>query len=190
MISLKLTRWLIGSVRFSVENGSPERFYTKCARAGLYLWDIAPGPNGGACIAVHCYHLLRPNCTPRGMPPAGKRAPRASVPALPNPGALRPLGGRRCLSADFLFSFAAHLVRERFGKLHGFSTAGGKCAGFRWTFAGDTQKLRKPESACRENHAALSADSVDERQSAGQFGGNCGSGKNGKTQDFRLERRL
>lgn len=60
MISLKLTRWFIGSVRFSVENGSPERFYTKCARAGLYLWDIAPGPNGGACIAVHCYHLLRP----------------------------------------------------------------------------------------------------------------------------------
>ncbi len=60
MISLKLTRWFIGSVRFSVENGSPERFYTNCARAGLYLWNIAPSPRGGACIAVHCYHLLRP----------------------------------------------------------------------------------------------------------------------------------
>jgi sporulation protein YqfD len=60
MFSLKLTRWLIGYVRFSVRGGSPERFYTACARSGAYLWDIASGRKAGACVAARRYRLLRP----------------------------------------------------------------------------------------------------------------------------------
>ncbi|MCI1955165.1 MAG: sporulation protein YqfD [Oscillospiraceae bacterium] len=59
MISLRLTRWLIGYVRFSVLGGSPERFYSFCARSGAYLWDIAAGRSGGACVAARRYRLLR-----------------------------------------------------------------------------------------------------------------------------------
>ena len=59
MISLDLTRWLIGYVRFEILGGSPERFYTNCARSGAYLWDIAPNRKGGACVAARRYHFLR-----------------------------------------------------------------------------------------------------------------------------------
>lgn len=57
---LRITRWLLGYVRFSVLGGSPERFYSSCARAGAYLWDIAGRRNGGACVAVRSYRSLRP----------------------------------------------------------------------------------------------------------------------------------
>ena len=59
MLSLKLTRWLIGYVRFRVQGGSPERFYTACARSGAYLWDIASGRDAGACVAARKYRRLR-----------------------------------------------------------------------------------------------------------------------------------
>ena len=60
MLSLKITRWLRGYVRFSVLGGSPERFFSSCARAGAYLWDISSRRNSGACIAVGWYRALRP----------------------------------------------------------------------------------------------------------------------------------
>ena len=59
MISLRLTRWFLGYVRFSVLGGSPERFYTNCARSGAYLWDIASGEHAGACVVARRYHFLR-----------------------------------------------------------------------------------------------------------------------------------
>lgn len=60
MFSLNLTRWLIGYVRFGVRGGSPERFYTACARKGIYLWNICAGRNMGACVAARKYRALRP----------------------------------------------------------------------------------------------------------------------------------
>lgn len=60
MFSLKLTRWLIGSVRFSVRGGSPERFYTSCARSRIYLWDISAAGKITACTAARKYRSLRP----------------------------------------------------------------------------------------------------------------------------------
>lgn len=59
MFSLRLTRWLLGYVRFQVIGGSPERFYTNCARSGAYLWNIAPGADAGACISARRYRFLR-----------------------------------------------------------------------------------------------------------------------------------
>ncbi len=59
MLSLKLSRWLLGYVRFDVHGGSPERFYTCCARSGAYLWNIKPGISGGACILARKYRALR-----------------------------------------------------------------------------------------------------------------------------------
>ncbi|HEX3016708.1 MAG TPA: sporulation protein YqfD [Caproicibacter sp.] len=66
MISLNITRWLIGYVRFSVQGGSPERFYSNCARSGAYLWDIAASKNGGACVAARRYRFLRKNARRAG----------------------------------------------------------------------------------------------------------------------------
>jgi similar to stage IV sporulation protein len=60
MFSLNLTRWLIGYVRFGVRGGSPERFYTACAKKGIYLWNIRAGQNMGACVAARKYRALRP----------------------------------------------------------------------------------------------------------------------------------
>ncbi len=60
MISLHLTRWLLGYVRFSVVGGSHERFLNYCARSGVNLWDIQGGRDGGACVAVQGYRQLRP----------------------------------------------------------------------------------------------------------------------------------
>ncbi|WP_312695122.1 sporulation protein YqfD [Caproiciproducens sp.] len=60
MISLHLTRWLLGYVRFSVVGGSHERFLNYCARSGVNLWDIQGGRDGGACVAVQSYRALRP----------------------------------------------------------------------------------------------------------------------------------
>jgi similar to stage IV sporulation protein len=59
MISLKLTRWLLGYARFSVRGGSPERFLNQCARNGINLWDIRGGGNCGACVVAGSYRLLR-----------------------------------------------------------------------------------------------------------------------------------
>ncbi len=59
MVSLNLTRWLLGYVQFSVIGGSPEKFLNQCARSGIYLWDIRGGRNCGACIAAGKYRLLR-----------------------------------------------------------------------------------------------------------------------------------
>lgn len=66
MISLKLTRWMIGYVRFTIHGGSPERFYSYCARSGAYLWDIASSRNGGACVAARRYRYLRINARRAG----------------------------------------------------------------------------------------------------------------------------
>ncbi len=60
MISLRLTRWLLGYVRFSVVGGSPERFLNHCARSGINLWDISGRGNCGACVAAQRYRELRP----------------------------------------------------------------------------------------------------------------------------------
>lgn len=59
MFSLKITRWLMGYVRFSVLGGSPERFFNACARSGACLWEIASRRNSGACVAVGRYRRLR-----------------------------------------------------------------------------------------------------------------------------------
>ncbi len=59
MFTLRLTRWLMGYARFGVSGGSPERFYTACARSGVYLWDITAGKNAGACVAARKYKRLR-----------------------------------------------------------------------------------------------------------------------------------
>lgn len=59
MVSLNLIRWLMGCASFRVIGGSPERFYTGCARAGVYLWDIVPGKNAGASVAARKYKKLR-----------------------------------------------------------------------------------------------------------------------------------
>ena len=59
MLSLKLTRWLMGYAQFSVIGGSPEKFLNQCARNGIYLWDIRGGKNCGACVAAGKYRVLR-----------------------------------------------------------------------------------------------------------------------------------
>ncbi len=66
MLSLNLTRWVIGSVRFSVIGGSPERFFSLSARSGAYLWDIAGAPDAGACVAARRYRYLRKNARRSG----------------------------------------------------------------------------------------------------------------------------
>jgi similar to stage IV sporulation protein len=58
MISLSLTRWLLGYARFSVIGGSPERFLNHCARSGINLWDIRGGKQPGACVAAGRYRFL------------------------------------------------------------------------------------------------------------------------------------
>lgn len=60
MFSLKITRWLIGYVRFSVMGGSPESFFNSCARAGVYLWNISSRQSSGACVSLGRYRRLRP----------------------------------------------------------------------------------------------------------------------------------
>nr|WP_319487474.1 sporulation protein YqfD [uncultured Caproiciproducens sp.] len=60
MISLHLTRWLLGYVRFSVVGGSREHFLNYCARSGINLWNIEGGKNGGACVEARSYRALRP----------------------------------------------------------------------------------------------------------------------------------
>ena len=59
MLSLMLTRWLLGYARFTVHGGSPERFLNQCARSGIVLWDIRSGENSGACVAARRYRSLR-----------------------------------------------------------------------------------------------------------------------------------
>ena len=55
----KLTRWLVGWVRFTVKSGG-ERFLNSCARKGVLLWDIRPGPQISCCIRDSSYRDLRP----------------------------------------------------------------------------------------------------------------------------------
>ena len=59
MISLRLTRWLLGYVRFSVVGGSPEKFLNNCAKAGINLWDMKGGADSGGCVAAQRYRELR-----------------------------------------------------------------------------------------------------------------------------------
>ena len=66
MLSLRLTRWIFGYVCFDVIGGSPERFYTNCARSGAYLWNIAPDEKAGACVAAGRYRFLRRNARRAG----------------------------------------------------------------------------------------------------------------------------
>ncbi|NLJ30376.1 MAG: sporulation protein YqfD [Clostridiales bacterium] len=58
MFSLRLTRWLLGYVQFTVIGGSMERFLNQCARAGIYLWDIRCGPACSARVPAGKYRLL------------------------------------------------------------------------------------------------------------------------------------
>lgn len=60
MLSLKIARWILGYVRFSVIGGSPERFYNYCARAGIIFWDMTGRRDSGACVACGRYRTLRP----------------------------------------------------------------------------------------------------------------------------------
>ena len=60
MLSLKITRWLLGYVRFSVIGGSPERFFNRCARSGVVLWNITSRSASGACVSSGTYCILRP----------------------------------------------------------------------------------------------------------------------------------
>lgn len=59
MFSLKLVRWLLGYVRFSLLGGNPERFYNYCARGGFCLWNIMGRRQGGACVSARSYGRLR-----------------------------------------------------------------------------------------------------------------------------------
>ncbi|WP_411676253.1 sporulation protein YqfD [Caproicibacter sp.] len=59
MFSLQITRWILGYVRFSVIGGSPERFFSYCARSGIILWDISSRSNSGACVSAGLYRNLR-----------------------------------------------------------------------------------------------------------------------------------
>lgn len=59
MFSLKLVRWLLGYVRFSLLGGNPERFYNYCARGGFCLWNIMGRRHGGACVSARSYRRLR-----------------------------------------------------------------------------------------------------------------------------------
>lgn len=60
MLSLKITRWILGYVRFSVIGGSPERFFNYCARSGIVLWSITSRSASGACASSGMYRSLRP----------------------------------------------------------------------------------------------------------------------------------
>lgn len=57
---VRIVRWIIGYVRFSIRGGSEERFLNQCARRGAYLWNITAGENAGACISAGGYRYLRP----------------------------------------------------------------------------------------------------------------------------------
>ncbi|MFU0832982.1 MAG: Sporulation protein [Oscillospiraceae bacterium] len=59
MLSLKMVRWILGYVRFSVIGGSPERFFNYCARAGIVFWDMTGRRDSGACVACSRYRTLR-----------------------------------------------------------------------------------------------------------------------------------
>ena len=60
MLSLKIIRWILGYVRFSVIGGSPERFFNYCARSGVVLWNITSRRASGACVSSGMYRNLRP----------------------------------------------------------------------------------------------------------------------------------
>lgn len=60
MISLRLTRWLLGYVRFKTVGGNSERFLNYCARSGINLWNIKSGRECEACTVVQSYRALRP----------------------------------------------------------------------------------------------------------------------------------
>lgn len=57
---VRMVRWLLGYVRFTVRGGSEERFLNQCARRGVYLWEITAGENAGACVSAGAYRYLRP----------------------------------------------------------------------------------------------------------------------------------
>lgn len=57
---VRMIRWILGYVRFSIRGGSEERFLNQCARRGAYLWNISAGDKAGACIAAGRYRYLRP----------------------------------------------------------------------------------------------------------------------------------
>ncbi|WP_050697404.1 sporulation protein YqfD [Anaeromassilibacillus senegalensis] len=57
MYILRVLRWIMGYVRFSI-SGSPERFLNQCARSGVSLWDIRKADGFSACIAAGGYRDL------------------------------------------------------------------------------------------------------------------------------------
>lgn len=67
MFSLRLTRWLMGYVRFSLTGGSPERFLNYCARSGINLWNIQAGVTRGACVSAGRYRDLRSHARRAGV---------------------------------------------------------------------------------------------------------------------------
>ncbi|MCH3973071.1 MAG: sporulation protein YqfD [Oscillospiraceae bacterium] len=58
---MKLTRWLLGWVRFRVlPPRGGERFLSCCMRGGVRLWQVRPGQKGmTACVQVKMYPKLR-----------------------------------------------------------------------------------------------------------------------------------
>lgn len=57
---VRIVRWILGYVRFTIRGGSEERFLNQCARRGVYLWEITAGDGAGACVAAGGYRYLRP----------------------------------------------------------------------------------------------------------------------------------
>lgn len=61
LLSLKILRWTMGYVKFSVKKGSPERFMNQCARSRISIWNFYSGKKYGACIYAGSYRSLL-NC--------------------------------------------------------------------------------------------------------------------------------
>lgn len=57
MIELKMTRWLLGYVRFSISGGT-ERFMNQCARSGVPTWEMRGGSAPSACVLAGGYRDL------------------------------------------------------------------------------------------------------------------------------------
>jgi sporulation protein YqfD len=172
MFSLKLTRWLIGYVRFSVRGGSPERFYTACARSGAYLWDIASGRKAGACVAARRYRLLRP-CARRAGCRLKVRARRGLPFVLRRTRGHKGLwaGGAAFLLIVYLLSlhvWCVHVTGDSpavsAAQVENALASAGLVRGV-WKSSVD------PKGAGRTHHAAVSGYSLDERQPARKRGG-------------------
>lgn len=65
---LKLIRWTLGYVTFSIRGREPERFLNFAARGNLCLWDMEKkGAEQWACVTVRDYKKLRPFARKSGV---------------------------------------------------------------------------------------------------------------------------